>query len=165
MSNSIAKTVKKRREQPKYAATPGRNYKRLTVAMMRRHYKSNPGQPIFFVANQEFRRRAWHDDNMAFIADGSLVEIHETSASKRGSSGMINTFGKKRVKKNWLAGKEPGPYKQCLRTTYYFLGGKIALDLPRDVKDYAPYELQVCARPMNALSTDCLDSVDCWVKK
>jgi len=101
---------------------------------------------------------------MAFIADGSLVEIHETSASKRGS-GMINTFGKKRVKKNWLAGKEPGPYKQCLRTTYYFLGGKIALDLPRDVKDYAFYELQVCARPMNALSTDCLDSVDCWVKK
>lgn len=86
-----------------------------------------------------------------FIPDGTLIHHN----SKTGQKTIIN---------DWLSQSKSGPYKRNDKSKglndFYYLRGYCRNGNKKEKKC-----LQICSGPLNALSEDCLDEVNCWVKK
>lgn len=88
-----------------------------------------------------------------FIPNGNLIKI--TKNKKKDREIII-----KEIIYNWFEKNKNGPYKlndknKSLNIFYYLSG----------IQDNKYIEYQICSGPLNVLSSDCLDSVNCWIKK
>ena len=137
-------------------------YKKLDIVTVRKDYwkKSTKyvdgrGKPIEFYAIQDFQHpNQVKGEKDIFIPDGSLIKFN-TKTNKR------------TVTEDWLSTGKGGPYKKSdvgkSMSDLYYLGGLLKRAYSDDY--YEKSGLQVCSRPLNVLSDDCLDDVNIWIKK
>lgn len=144
-------------------------FKRVTVAMARRHYLKNPNIPMKMITAQDFDTYGYNKDakpDYAVIFDGDLIETPFVKDKNAASCCNLNPK-KDIIHKNWLKNpKNTGPYKRGQTPkSFYYLSGKTTFFPSEDWKNPINTQVQICSKPLNVLSTDCLDAVDCWVKK
>ena len=140
------------------------NYKKLTVNEIRKKYwdkNKKIGKPISYFAVQTYgdvftmnhanEHPPFFSQPDIFIPDGTLH--HYNMKTK-----------KKKIWNDWLTSSTWGPYqksdenKGCL-DDFYYLGGTFVNDSQREGL------LQICSRPLNVVSEDCMDEVHCWIKR
>lgn len=65
------------------------------------------------------------------------------------------------IQKNWLQGKEPGPYLNGATEPLYYLLGKVETEF----EDEEESQVQVAADPVNVLTYNAVGSCSLWVLK
>jgi len=128
---------------------------RLTIDIIRAEYWDPTfkiGKPVYLYAIQDYTGESTSDyESLIFIPDGSM--IHE---NKR--LGIHHRYD------DWLSYNSSGPYTESdlgkSLDDFYYLSGRIKGLLGND---FEPYNLQICTRPLNILSTDCMNAIDCWI--
>ena len=122
-----------------------KTHKRLSVAQVRSNYwdrKRKRGKKIKIKTGQDLNTYGTYVATIYFVPDGDLVE-------ERGGTYILH--------EDWLSSSRSGPYKRNEKSrSFFYLTGKV---------QNKPYRLQICSRPLNVLSEDCLDAIDCWVER
>ena len=130
-------------------------YRLLTVQDVRDRYRK--GVPIQFGTMQTFDAELGQtcsnvDLCATFVPDGTLH--HENPHT-----------GKREIIRDWLRTSTDGPYTLADSRNkhgsldFYYLGGtRTGCNEGEDER------LQVCSSPLNVLSEDCLDEINCWIK-
>ena len=140
------------------------NYKKLTVNDVRKNYwdkNKKSGKPIKYYSVQTYGDVFVLDENQQipffgtpeiFIPDGTL---HHTNMKTKQKQTIID----------WLSFSHNGPYKKEDEqknglSDFYFLGGTFVYGQKKQKG-----HLQICSRPLNVVSDDCLDELHCWIRK
>ena len=127
--------------------------KRVTVDSIREKYwdpVTKTGKPVTMYTIQDYDEQPdSHKEEITFVPDGSLIH-------KRGDE--------KKKYDDWLSTELSGPYHESdlgkSLKDYYYLGGYTITP-----KGKYEYNLQICTKPVNILSDDCLDAVDAWTPR
>ena len=136
--------------------------KLLTVNTIRTLYwdkETNQGYPIHYWnaqtdggrdddGNKPPRAKPEHISHV-FIPNGNLIHVNAQENIHE-------------VIEDWLSSSRSGPYKrvdtgQGCRPDYYYLTGFL-----NDEPDQC---LQICSKPLNILSTNCINCTHCWIPK
>jgi len=119
----------------------------LTVKLIfKRYYNNDMFDPIYYLSTDEDYPS--HKIEDIFIPTGELLEID-----------IVN--GKQTVHHNWLQNYKSGPYKSLKKDIYYYLVGFVKHSYDEEFKyNY----IQICSRPLNRLSENCINW-SCWVEK
>ena len=131
----------------------------LTINIIRNNYwdnKRQKGKPIKYYTFQSF--------------GGKDIDGKPLSSKNRKAYIMVPTgnliHGCKTIH-GWLADKQMqpiGPYKSTgPKANFYYLEGILTHSNGKKIQPELIY-LQVCSGPLNGLSEDCLDEVNCWIK-
>lgn len=136
-------------------------YRLLTVEEVRRRYwnpVTKKGRPIHFSSIQTFGEGPDPKIELGldevYVPNGTLIQERTQSATKSGR------HLRQTILLDWLSGPAVGPYTSRKSSeTFYYYGG----DYVQGNQGAAGAVLQICSDPLNALSTDCLDEVNCWV--
>ena len=139
------------------------NYKKLTINDIRKNYwdkNKKIGKPIKYYSVQTYddvflvsedEKIPFFETPEIFIPDGTLYHINRKTNNKQTIT-------------DWLSLNHNGPYKKEDEqknglSDFYYLGGTFVYGRKK-VKGC----LQICSRPLNVVSTDCLDEVHCWIE-
>lgn len=146
----------------------------LTVSEVKRRFKENPLEPIPIYIDQTCtsENKRWvaddEDPYEYFLPTGHLIKVDSRNSGKKWvpiSKRSSVPYEKGEITLNWLYSSEKGPYNQEHigkgQPIFYHLTG-----LRKYQKDgeYSSYHYQICSGPLNVLSHDCLDEVNCWME-
>lgn len=131
----------------------------------------NPNETIALPATEENRKKVF---NCAFVSSGELVvcdasHYHVSSKQKpicdpgvfKNDKDMSSGFGyESQTKYDRVLQKISGPYfKHKESNLLYYLPGRICIE-----NECRVGEIQICQRPLNALSTNCVNT-GMWIEK
>ena len=149
--------------------------KRVTVDLIRERYWdpiTRQGRPISMYAIQDYEGGPVESGEITFIPDGTLIhknfklkikKVYPDWLSIRKSDPHTESYGKSGPHTKSYG--KYGPYAESdygkSLNDFYYLGGRIKGLIG---KGFYLYALQICTKPINILSTDCLDAVDVWVR-
>src|SRR5438105_4118964 len=129
-------------------------YRVLTVDEIRARYwdrQRKRGRPIAFASVQTFGDEPKRDlvFDEVFLPDGSLV-----CETMIGGTAW-RPIQRREVLDDWLSESASGPYTgRHSEDSFYYLGGRWL---------HGNQGPALSSDPLNAISTDCLDEINCWV--
>lgn len=146
--------------------------KPLTVNILRDEYwdkKNNKGRPVNLYISQTYDGKDIDGNPLTtesldigspeiFITGGHLIHKWGKNIYPATTGPILNQHME--IIENWLSKSNSGPYKDKSKDSddFYYLTGYY-----KHQKQDEYTELQICSSPFNALSTDCLDEVNCYI--
>ena len=130
----------------------------LSICKIRSHYwdrNNNKGKPIKVYIGQDKE----HLEQLEFTPGGTLVHKWGKMVYPP-SIGPINHQYTEYIE-NWLSTSTSGPYSRTgASNDYYYLSGT-----ENRGGNMSYVEYQICSKPINTLSMDCMDNIGVYVKK